>query len=186
MTIAGSTAELDERFSSPGASVVPWSEARRRLEEAEIYWLSTSHPEGRPNVAPLIAVWLEETLYFCTGEHERKAKNIARNPNVAVTTGCNLLGEGMDVVMEGKAVMVRDEALLRRIADAYVAKYGNDWRFGVRDEAFYIDTGAVREADTSRVVVFAVDPTTAFGFGRGELFSQTRWRPQASATATGS
>jgi nitroimidazol reductase NimA-like FMN-containing flavoprotein (pyridoxamine 5'-phosphate oxidase superfamily) len=54
----------------------------------------------------------------------------------------------------------------------------------LEDEAFYIDTGAVREADTSRVVVFAVDPTTAFGFGRGELFSQTRWRSQASPTAT--
>jgi nitroimidazol reductase NimA-like FMN-containing flavoprotein (pyridoxamine 5'-phosphate oxidase superfamily) len=40
------------------------------------------HPEGRPNVAPLIAVWLEETLYFCTVEHERKAKNIAGNPSV--------------------------------------------------------------------------------------------------------
>jgi hypothetical protein len=90
----------------------------------------------------------------------------------------------MDVVVEGEAVMVRDEALLQRIADAYVAKYGNDWRFGVRDEAFYVDAGSVREADTSRVVVFAVNPTTAFGFGRGELFSQTRWRFQAGPAGT--
>jgi nitroimidazol reductase NimA-like FMN-containing flavoprotein (pyridoxamine 5'-phosphate oxidase superfamily) len=183
MTIAETTAELDERFSSPGASAVPWSEARRRLGEAEIYWISTVHPESRPNVAPLIAVWLEETLYFSTGEHERKAKNLAGNPSVAITTGCNLLGEGMDLVMEGEAVMVRDEALLQRVADAYVAKYGNDWKFGVRDEAFYIDTGSVREEDTSRVLVFAVDPTTGFGFGRGEGFSQTRWRFQASPAA---
>jgi uncharacterized pyridoxamine 5'-phosphate oxidase family protein len=146
MTIAETTAELDERFSSPGASAVPWSEARRRLGEAEIYWISTVHPEGRPNVAPLIAVWLEETLYFCTGEHERKAKNLARNPSVAVTTGCNLLGEGMDLVLEGEAVMVR-------------------------------------EADQSRVLVFAVNPTTAFGFGRGEGFSQTRWRFQVRPAA---
>jgi uncharacterized pyridoxamine 5'-phosphate oxidase family protein len=143
MTITETTAELDERFSSPGASAVPWSQARRRLGEAEIYWISTVHPEGRPNVAPLIAVWLEETLYFCTGEHERKAKNLAGNSSVAITTGCNLLGEGMDLVLEGEAVMVRDEA-------------------------FYIDTGSVREEDTSRVLVFAVDPTTGFGFGRGE------------------
>jgi hypothetical protein len=106
------------------------------------------------------------------------------NPSVAVTTGCNLLGEGMDVVMEGEATMVRDEALLQRIANAYVAKYGNDWRFGVRDQAFYIDTGAVRQADTSRVVVSAVNPTTAFGFGRGGGFSQTRWRLQAGPAAT--
>jgi nitroimidazol reductase NimA-like FMN-containing flavoprotein (pyridoxamine 5'-phosphate oxidase superfamily) len=181
MTVAGSTAQLDERFSSPGATAVPWSEARDHLREAEIYWLSTVHRDGRPNVAPLIAVWLEETLYFCTGDHERKAKNIARNPSVAVTTGCNLLGEGMDVVMEGDAVMVRDEALLQRIADAYVTKYGSDWKFGVRDEAFYADRGSLREVDTSRVLVFAVDPSTAFGFGRGELFSQTRWGFEAEA-----
>jgi hypothetical protein len=44
----------------------------------------------------------------------------------------------MDVVMEGEAVMIRDEALLQRIADAYVAKYGNDWKFLVRDEAFIV------------------------------------------------
>src|SRR5262245_38077708 len=158
------TARLDARFSSPGASETPWSDGRRLLAEAEIYWLSTVHPAGRPNVVPLIAVWLDETLYFSTGENERKAKNIARNPTIAVATGCNVLGNGTDVVLEGEAVMIRDEALLRLIAGAYLTKYGHDWKFGVRDQAFYIDRGSVREADPSRVLVFAIKPSTAFAF----------------------
>jgi nitroimidazol reductase NimA-like FMN-containing flavoprotein (pyridoxamine 5'-phosphate oxidase superfamily) len=177
MTITRTVAELDPRFSSPDASATPWAEAQRLLEDAEIYWLSTVRPDGRPNVSPLIAVWLEDALYFCTGDHERKAKNLARNPHIAITTGCNAIGEGLDVVVEGQAVQVSDEASLRRVADAYLTKYGEGWKFVVRDGAFYSDTGALREEDKSRVLVFRVDPTTAFGFGRGERFSQTRWRP---------
>ncbi len=60
---------------------------------------------------------------------------------------------------------------VRRIGDAYAAKYGDGWRLPGFDG----------------VVVFEVTPSTAFGFGRrdghigppsgeGELFSQTRWR----------
>jgi hypothetical protein len=38
----------------------------------------------------------------------------------------------------------------------------------VRDGAFHHSHG--------RALVFAVAPITAFGFGKGERFSQTRWR----------
>ena len=72
-------AELDARFSSPGVSPTRWAEGRRRLEEAEVYWLSTVRPDGRPHVTPLLSVWLDGAMYFCTGPSERKAKNLARN-----------------------------------------------------------------------------------------------------------
>jgi general stress protein 26 len=159
-------AELQSQFSSPGATPIAWAEARGRLEQAGVYWLATVRPDGRPHVTPLIAVWLDGALYFCTGESERKAKNLAGNPHCVLTTGSNALNEGLDLVVEGDAVRVSDMARLQRLAERFVAKY--NWHFTARDGAFYGDGG--------EAWVYEVAPTTVFGFGKGEPFSQTRWR----------
>ena len=161
------TPELDSRFSSDNATATPWSEASMLLEKAEIYWLSTVRPDGRPHVTPLIAIWRDEALYFCTGPSERKAKNLAQNANCILTTGRNSIEEGLDVIVEGAAVAVNGEVRLQQLADAYAAKY--DWHFSVRDGAFHNDEGG-------RALVFEVHPTTAFAYGKGEPFSQTRYR----------
>jgi general stress protein 26 len=159
-------AVLDPRFSMEDAAPTAWSEARARLEAAEVYWLSTVRPDGRPHVTPLIAVWRDGSLFFCTGSDERKARHLARNPHCILTTGSNALDEGLDVVVEGDAVKVSDDAKLQPIADAYEAKYGSDWHFTVRDGAFHHDAG--------EALVYEVAPATAFGFRKGE-YSQTRW-----------
>jgi hypothetical protein len=160
--------ELDARFSSEGATATAWEEARGRFARAEIYWISTVRPDGRPHVTPLLSVWGDGAAYFCTGPEEQKARNLARNPQCILTTGCNALGEGLDLVIEGDAVRVRDHVLLMRTADAYESKYGSDWRFSVSENVFAHEGG--------QALVFEVAPETAFGFGRGEVFSQTRWR----------
>lgn len=163
--------ELEQGFSSPDATASPWPMAREILEQAEAYWLTTVRPDGRPHVTPLIAVWLDGALYFCTGPDERKAKNLAENPHCVITTGSNTLSEGLDVVVEGDAVNVSDESRLQRIADVYASKYGTDtWHFTVRDSAFHNEGGG------GRALVFEVAPMKGFGFGKGEPFSQTRWR----------
>lgn len=159
------TTELDSRFSSEGATAATWADGREQLERAQIYWLTTVRPDGRPHVTPLIAVWLEGALYFSTGPGERKARNLVHNTHCILTTGSNLM-EGLDVVVEGDAAQVRDEARLERLAELFDAKYG--WHFEVREGAFYGDGG--------KALVYAVAPTTAFGFLRGATFSQTRWR----------
>lgn len=84
--------------------------------------------------------------------------------------GSNTDSEGLDVVVEGDAVNVRDKARLQHIADAFTSKYGTDtWHFAVREGAFQNEGGG------GRALVFKVAPTKAFGFGKGESFSQTRW-----------
>ena len=50
------TAELDSQFSSDEATPIPWAEGRERLEGAEVYWISTVRPDGRPHVTPLLSV----------------------------------------------------------------------------------------------------------------------------------
>ncbi|MER6119333.1 pyridoxamine 5'-phosphate oxidase family protein [Streptomyces sp. NPDC001743] len=169
MSASEPVAELDPRYSSPGAVPGVWAGAERLLSEAELYWLSTVRPDGRPHVTPLIGVWWQGALHFCTGAEERKARNLAANDEVVVTTGCNSWSEGLDVVVEGRAERVTDEGALARLAEAWGTKYGADWHFDVADGAFVGSLG-------NRAEVFAVSPRTVFGFGKGDPFTQTRWR----------
>jgi nitroimidazol reductase NimA-like FMN-containing flavoprotein (pyridoxamine 5'-phosphate oxidase superfamily) len=166
MFVKTPAADLDSRFSSTGATLTSWSDALALLESAEVYWLATVRPDGRPHVTPLIAVWLDNALYFCTGAAERKAKNLSHDRHCVITTGCNELGKGLDIVVEGEAVAVVDEAKLQRVAERYASKY--DWPFTVREGALYGEGG--------RAEVYEVAPNVVFGFGKGEPFSQTRWR----------
>ncbi|WP_372347279.1 pyridoxamine 5'-phosphate oxidase family protein [Streptomyces sp. KL116D] len=162
---------LDARYSSPGAAPVPWPVAERQLAAAELFWISTVRPDGRPHVTPLLGVWLDGALHFTTGERERKALNLAANPHVALTTGSDAWAAGFDVVVEGEAVRVTAADRLGALAKAWEGKYGPAWHFEVRaDGAFQGQQGAS--------LVFAVAPRTVFGFGKGEQFTQTRWRFQ--------
>lgn len=167
--VADPAGELDARFSSDGATPAAWAEARHVIEAAEIFWVSTVRPDGRPHVTPLISVWLDDALYFCTGPTERKTRNLSRNRHCILTTGCNAIDDGLDVVVEGDAARVSDNDVLRRVADAYDAKYGSDWRFDVRDGVFVQEAGG-------QALVFEVAPRKVFAFRKGDEFSQTRWR----------
>jgi uncharacterized pyridoxamine 5'-phosphate oxidase family protein len=165
MSLKEPKTEIDARYSAANATPTPWADAREKLAAAEIYWLSTVRPDGRPHVTPLIAIWLDESLYFCTGAHERKARNLAKNANCVITTGCNAINEGLDLVIEGEAVVVRDESVLQRLVELYKTTY--DWDFTVRD-------GTLVGGGDHAAVVYAVTPATGFGFGK-TVPSQTRW-----------
>jgi nitroimidazol reductase NimA-like FMN-containing flavoprotein (pyridoxamine 5'-phosphate oxidase superfamily) len=176
MTLESPRTNLDGRFSTRDAAALPWKEAEQRLRDAGVFWISTVRPTGRPHVVPLIAVWVDGALYFSTSEDEQKAKNLATNSRVSVTTGGNSFAPGLDIVVEGEAIAVSDDAKLRRVAEAFVAKYGEGWRLP-------------EGAGGGGILVFEVTPTKAFGFGRGELvaggpwsagarYNQTRWRFQ--------
>jgi uncharacterized pyridoxamine 5'-phosphate oxidase family protein len=160
-------AELDDRFSAAGVLATPWADACRVITDAELFWISTVRGNGRPHVTPLPAVWNEGALYFCTGAGEQKGVNLARNPHCALTTGTNRWKDGIDVVIEGEAVRVRDEARLRRLADAWAAKYRGDWHFDVDNEAF--------QGDGGEALVFEVVASKILAFAKGD-FAQTRYR----------
>jgi general stress protein 26 len=169
-------AELDQRFSSEGATARPWSEVESVLEQSEIFWLSTVRRDGRPHVTPLPAMWLDGALHFCTGPDEQKAKNIAGNPRCVLTTGCNSFLSGLDVVVEGHATRVTHESLLLRLAVMWESKLS--WGFDVVDGAFRersSETGGEEFNARGTAQVFAVAPIKILAFGKGEPFSQTRY-----------
>lgn len=163
--------ENDERFGTPGAAPNPWSDAVKILEQAEIFWITTVRADGRPHLVPLIAIWLEDAMHFCTGAREQKAKNLEANAHCIMHTGTNQMSEGLDIVIEGVAERVTDASLLQRLADAWAEKYTEEWRFEVGD-------GGFRHAEDQGqpTPVFRVAPVQAFGFGRGTDATQTRWR----------
>jgi len=160
---------LDQRFSEPGAVAVPWDETRRVLETAELFWISTVRADGRPHVTPLVAVWLDGAIHFCAGAAEQKAVNLNGNPHVILTTGSNRWDEGLDVVVEGDAVQVTDDGVLKQLAEAWVAKWDGRWQYEVRDGSFR-HPGADEE-----IPVFSVTPAKVLAFGKG-AFTHTSHR----------
>jgi nitroimidazol reductase NimA-like FMN-containing flavoprotein (pyridoxamine 5'-phosphate oxidase superfamily) len=162
--------ELDERFSEPDAELTPWATTRDALEAAQLFWVTTVRTDGRPHVTPLVAVWLDELLHFCTGPAEQKAMNLATNPLVVLSTGCNQWDQGLDVMVEGRANRITDRPTLERLATAWASKWDGRWNYGVTDGGFtHPDAGG-------SVLVFAVQPTKVLAFGKG-TFSHTRYLP---------
>ena len=154
---------IDVRFSDPEATATPWGETQSALEAAELFWITTIRADGRPHVSPLVAVWLDDAIHFCTGEAEQKAMNLRVNRHVILTTGCNTWTDGLDVMVEGDAVAVTDGALLSRLATQWSNKWDGRWRYQVRDGGF------------DRALVFAVAPVKVLAFGKG-TFTQTTYR----------
>jgi hypothetical protein len=85
---------------------------------------------------------------------------------VILTTGCNTWNEGLDVVVEGDAVQVTDDDMLKRLAVAWTIRWNGQWQFQAHDGNFH-------HPDGGTALVFSVTPTKVFAFAKGH-FSHTR------------
>jgi general stress protein 26 len=153
--------KIDARFRDPGSAATPWSQIREALEAAELFWTTTVRADGRPHVTPLAAVWLDDTIYFTTGETGQKARNLRVNPHVVLSTGCNTWDEGLDVV-EGDAAAVTDHVKLTRPAQAWSAKWDSRWKYQVKDGRFHHPHGG-------DALVYSVTPAKVLAFGKGSF-----------------
>ena len=111
---------------------------------------------------------MDGALYFHTGAEEQKYVNLAANPYVVLTTGRDSWNEGIDVVVEGKAVHVTDEDVLGRVAAAFAAKWDGRWRLEVRDGRF-----RNHDAGDWPSEVFGVTPTKVFAHAKGPFGATT-------------
>jgi nitroimidazol reductase NimA-like FMN-containing flavoprotein (pyridoxamine 5'-phosphate oxidase superfamily) len=150
-------------FAPENAVLTPWSEAEAGLVAAKTYWLATTRSDGRPHVMPVWGVWLDNKFFFSTSTTSRKGKNLAQNPHCTISVSRHAI----DIVVEGKAAFVRDDALAQRVADLYSPKY--EWPVTVRDSGIYGENG-------DGGPLYVLTPTVAFGFGAAENFTATRWR----------
>lgn len=153
------TERLDPRYSDVDAQAVPWADAEARLAAAEVAWIVTVRPDGRPHATPMVPVTLDGRTYFHTGRGEVKYANLQSNPHVLVLAGDTAWDQGLDVAVAGVATPVTDEALQARLAERYRARWDGRW-----------------ELDAGTTPVFEVTPDRAYAHAKGDPFGQTNYR----------
>jgi hypothetical protein len=87
-----------------------------------------------------------------------------------MTTGCNHWDRGLDVMVEGKAVQVTDDAVLERVARAFTTRWDGRWKFKAQGGAFRDPDGG------GEATVFSVTPTKVFAHAKGDPFGATTHR----------
>lgn len=173
MDLPAPTPELHPHFSEAGSQARPWHEVARVLQANHMFWLATVRRDSRPHVVPLPAIWLENSLYFCTGSAEQKAVNLAHSSACVLSTGTPEMNSGLDVAVEGTAERITDSELLHRLAQRWLTEL--DWPYDVVPGGF-AHPPATPEAGADPVLVFGVRPSKVLAFGKGAPFTQTRFR----------
>lgn len=102
-------------------SLLAWDQVVPRLIEAGNYWLCTVRPDGRPHTMPVWGVWTDDRLYWDGSPATRHARNLARNPQIAV----HLESGDRVVVVEGLCHPAPKPApaLAEHLAREYTRKY---------------------------------------------------------------
>jgi nitroimidazol reductase NimA-like FMN-containing flavoprotein (pyridoxamine 5'-phosphate oxidase superfamily) len=101
-----------------------------RLTRDSLFWLATARPEGTPHLAPLWYVWHNSCLYVFTGKV--KLLNIRINPAVSLA-----LQDGVrPVILEGKAMPVKDQAVFNQVAARYRARFA--WDISAEDSSMQL------------------------------------------------
>jgi pyridoxine/pyridoxamine 5'-phosphate oxidase len=152
-----------------GAEPIPWSRALDQLEagSAKTCWLATVRPDGRPHVAGVGALWIDGRFYFTSGDGTRKSRNLAENPNCVISAAL----PNLDLVVEGTAARVTDEATLQHIAERYAAQ---GWPARVSNGAFTAEYSAP-SAGPPPWALYVVTPIGAFGVATAEPNGAMCW-----------
>ena len=156
-----------------GDPPIPWSRALELLEAApptqapRTTWLSTVHPDGRPHVASVGALWVNGNFYFVSGPGTQKSRNLAANPSCALS----LALPGLDLVIEGRAAKVTDQPTLERLAERYAAQ---GWPARASDGALTAEYSAP-SAGPPPWHLYVVTALVAFGVATEKPYGATRW-----------
>ncbi|MCA9834702.1 MAG: pyridoxamine 5'-phosphate oxidase family protein [Thermomicrobiales bacterium] len=157
---------IDSRYSGPLSVPTPWDDLLPLLTATEIYTLTTILPDGMPHTVPLTGAFDDLGFLFGTGPNEQKVVNITNDPRGSVQIGSALFAEGVDIVLRGRIERVTDRITLAWLAETFVTKYGEGWRFGVGSDSLL-------NADDLPCWVFRLVPEVGHAFVHGERGAQT-------------
>jgi hypothetical protein len=169
--MTGKEPKVTETYYPNTGTPTPWSEAFEHLAAAGTYWLSTVRPDGRPHAVPVLATWVDDTLYFGAGASTRKVANLTHDPHCVLTTN----SAGLDIVVEGSVVRVLDDTKLQEVADAYVSKYGWQITLTAKDGALPDVFGGAPTSGPPPYFVYEVVPSVSFAFPNEADLHPTRW-----------
>lgn len=159
-----------------GSAPIPWSRALDQLpaegatgEDAtpRTTWLSTVRPNGKPHATGVGALWIGDRFYFTSGLKTQKSRNLARNPSCVISVAL----PDLDLVVEGTATKVTDEATLERLAKAYADQ---GWPATAKDGALTAEYSAP-SAGPPPWDLYEMIPKTAFGVATKLPYGATRW-----------
>jgi hypothetical protein len=156
-----------------GSDALPWSRPRDLLaagpeQPGTSFFLGSVRPDGRPHAAAVGALWLDGDLYFTSGPDMRKARNLAANPACTISVGL----KGIDLILEGDATRITDQATLEQVAQLYRA---GGWPAEVEGDAFTAPFSAP-SAGPPPWQLYRFTFHTAFGVATAEPYGATRWR----------
>jgi hypothetical protein len=153
-----------------GHAPIPWSRALKQLDASPSgrYWLATTRPDGDPHLTAVGGLWVDGKVYFTSGARTRKSRDLAKHPRCVVSVSL----KDLDLVIEGTARKVKDEATLKRLAKLYGAQ---GWPASVKDGAFTHDYMAP-SAGPPPWHLYVLEPATVFGVATAEPHGATRWR----------
>ena len=165
----------EENLDIYGNAPIPWSRALTQLEaqageegHGATHWLATTGPDGKPHLAAVGALWVDDRFYFVSGPRTRKSQNLAANASCAMSVSL----EGIDVVLEGTAAKITDPATLERIANLYASR---GWPASSTGAAITAEFSAP-SAGRGPWDLYAITPSAAVGVATSEPHGATRWR----------
>jgi nitroimidazol reductase NimA-like FMN-containing flavoprotein (pyridoxamine 5'-phosphate oxidase superfamily) len=139
-----------------GSGLLPWTWAEERLVASHDYWVATTHPDGRPNVTPVWGVWAGGGAWFSSSRQSRKARNIATDARITLTSDNPL----QPVIVEGLVTEITAVADIEAFTLWVNAKYETDLPV-----QFFVDNAT-----------FRLDPHRVFGLDESDFTgSPTRW-----------
>jgi hypothetical protein len=123
--------ETTNLAQAEGLPAIDWSQVESQLTDLlthddprspdrATFWLTTLNADGSPHVTSVGALWHRGSCWFQTGDHTRKAKNVARDRRCVISVAT----KGFDVMVAGEANRVTDPAVVAEITALWAA---NGW-----------------------------------------------------------
>ena len=154
------------------AQTTAWDVALDRLQHpapGQNHWLATVRPDGSPHLMPIIAFWIDGAFHFLAGPGTRKGRNLTAEERCVIGTG-NLTMPSMDLIVEGRARRVTDEAAVGRLAEEFG---GAGWPLEARGSDVYGPHGPT--AGPPPYAIYRLEPATVFGLpGMHGMFDDDR------------
>jgi nitroimidazol reductase NimA-like FMN-containing flavoprotein (pyridoxamine 5'-phosphate oxidase superfamily) len=171
----------EESLVDHKTATTSWAVARERLANpapGQTSWLATVRPDGGPHLMPIKAFWIDGALHFVVGEGTRKGRNLAADERCVIATSNTTL-PSLDVVAEGRAEPLTDEAAVHR-----VAKVLSDHGWPLEARGTRVDGPNAPTAGPPPYSIYRMVPSTVFGlpgmfgmdkFDQADLPKPTRW-----------
>ena len=103
------------------------STPHQRLRNERNVWMATTRPDGRPHLAPVWFVYVDDRIWIGTGAGSVRVANLRTNPTAAIS-----LEDGNAPIVAEGSVVVHPVERPDAVVAAFLDKY--DWDIRITDD----------------------------------------------------